>query len=87
MTTFREWLNESKEEQFEELTLETINEDNEKVQGSLEKLIDVMKGKKDAESKNISKMAKGILKKLKKDGGISSDSAEWLFKTWTSFRA
>lgn len=77
--TFKSWL----------LKEDTVTEDQnkEKIEGSLNKLIEVMKGKKDAESKNILKMAKGILKKLKKDGGISSESAQWLFKTWTSFRA
>ena len=74
MATFKEWL-------------ELDEADNsEKVKGSLEKLIDIMTGKKDTKSKEILKQAKGTLKKFNKDGGISPDSAEWLANTWASMK-
>lgn len=87
--TFKDWLNlnEDVEENIEEK--ENLNEaDNEeKVEGSLNKLIDIMKDKKDKTSKEILDMAKGVLKTFKKNKGISKDQAEWLANTWTAITA
>lgn len=62
-------------------------EQQEKQRGSLNKLVEILKKKKDDKSKNMLKMAKGMLKTLKKNDGLSSEQAEWLYKTWTSFSA
>lgn len=83
-TSFKEWLNEDKLNEAKKKKPD--NKHYDALEGSLSKLIEMMKGKKDDTSKEILKQAKGTLKKLKKDGGISSDSAEWLANTWASFK-
>ena len=76
-TSFKEWLNEADKKD---------NKQYDALEGSLNKLIEMMKGKKDDTSKEILTQAQGTLKKLKKDGGISPASAEWLANTWASFK-
>lgn len=78
-TSFREWLNEAKDKKPE-------NKNYDALEGSLNKLIEIMSGKKDDTSKEILAQAKGTLKKLEKDGSISTASAEWLANTWASFK-
>ena len=84
MTSFKEWLNEENLDEAKKKKPE--NKQYDALEGSLNKLIELMKGKKDSNSKEILVQAKGTLKKLKKDGGISTDSAEWLANTWASFK-
>lgn len=84
MTSFKEWLNEENLDEAKKKKPE--NKQYDALEGSLNKLIELMKGKKDSNSKEILAQAKGTLKKLKKDGGISTDSAEWLANTWASFK-
>ena len=76
-----EYLHKKLDEQLHE------GQQQEKQEGSLKKLVEILKDKKDDESKNMLKMAEGMLKSLKKNGGLSKEQAEWLFKTWTSFSA
>lgn len=79
MTSFKEWLT-LKEEK--EIVLETSGD---QVEGSINKLIEIMTGKKDTNSKEILTQAKGLLKSFKK-GGISKDQAKWLYDTWTALK-
>jgi len=82
MDTFKQWL--TLNEEKEETILETSGD---QVEGSINKLIEIMSGKKDADSKSILTMAKGLLKTFKKnDGGISSDQAKWLYDTWQGLK-
>jgi len=78
-TSFKAWLNEDTQEILDETS-------GDQVEGSITKLIEIMKGKKDSDSKSILTMAKGLLKTFKKNDGISTEQAKWLYDTWQSFK-